>query len=127
MDLTKLMGDQDHISQNLYAYVQGFSPAARDIFARFNFSTQIDKSRSRRAKSRLSADRVWERFRATVVGCLHSPECRWCCRSYRVAALPPPRLSPGDMSGLSFGGPKKFLKRATQAIVSSRSGGEYSC
>lgn len=43
MDLRKLMGDQDHISQNLYAYVQGFSPAVRDIFERFNFSTQIDK------------------------------------------------------------------------------------
>jgi len=37
------MGDQDHISQNLYAYVQAFSPAVRDIFERFNFSTQIDK------------------------------------------------------------------------------------
>jgi type I restriction enzyme M protein len=43
MDLSKLMGDQDHISQNLYAYVQGFSPAVRDIFERFSFSTQIDK------------------------------------------------------------------------------------
>jgi type I restriction enzyme M protein len=43
MDLHKLMGDQDHISQNLYAYVQGFSPAVRDIFERFSFSTQIDK------------------------------------------------------------------------------------
>jgi len=43
MDLRKLMGDQDHISQNLYAYVQGFSPAVREIFDRFNFSTQIDK------------------------------------------------------------------------------------
>lgn len=43
MDLRKLMGDQDHIGQNLYAYVQGFSPAVRDIFERFSFSTQIDK------------------------------------------------------------------------------------
>ncbi|CUU13828.1 Type I restrictionmodification system DNAmethyltransferase subunit M EC 21172 CDS [Bradyrhizobium sp.] len=43
MDLRKLMGDQDHIGQNLYAYVQGFSPAVRDIFDRFSFSTQIDK------------------------------------------------------------------------------------
>ena len=43
MDLGKLMGDQDHISQNLFAYVQGFSPAVRDIFERFSFSTQIDK------------------------------------------------------------------------------------
>lgn len=43
LDLRKLMGDQDHISQNLYVYVQAFSPAVRDIFERFNFSTQIDK------------------------------------------------------------------------------------
>jgi type I restriction enzyme M protein len=43
LDLRKLVGDQDHISQNLYAYVQAFSPAVRDIFERFSFSTQIDK------------------------------------------------------------------------------------
>jgi type I restriction enzyme M protein len=43
LDLRKLMGDQDHISQNLFAYVQAFSSAVRDIFERFNFSTQIDK------------------------------------------------------------------------------------
>lgn len=43
LDLPKLMGDQDHISQNLYAYVQAFSPEVRDIFERFSFSTQIDK------------------------------------------------------------------------------------
>jgi type I restriction enzyme M protein len=43
LNLRKLIGDQDHISQNLYAYVQAFSPAVRDIFERFSFSTQIDK------------------------------------------------------------------------------------
>jgi type I restriction enzyme M protein len=43
LDLRKLMGDQDHISQNLDAYVQGFSPAVRDIFERFSFSTHIEK------------------------------------------------------------------------------------
>nr|WP_283848766.1 class I SAM-dependent DNA methyltransferase [Bradyrhizobium brasilense] len=43
LDLRKLMGDQDHISQNLYAYVQAFSPAVRDIFERFSFSNQVDK------------------------------------------------------------------------------------
>jgi type I restriction enzyme S subunit len=37
------MGDQDHIRQNLYAYIQGFSPAARDIFERFDFHTQIER------------------------------------------------------------------------------------
>ena len=29
-DLVKLLGDQDHIRQNLYVYVQAFSPAVRD-------------------------------------------------------------------------------------------------
>ena len=43
LDLGKLLGDQDHIRQNLYAYIQGFSPAARDIFERFDFHTQIER------------------------------------------------------------------------------------
>ena len=43
LDISKLMGDQDHIRQNLFAYVQGFSPAVRDIFERFDFTTQIDR------------------------------------------------------------------------------------
>ena len=43
LDLTKLLGDQDHIRQNLYAYIQAFSPAARDIFERFDFYTQIER------------------------------------------------------------------------------------
>ena len=37
------MGDQDHIRENLFAYVQAFSPAARDIFERFDFATQVEK------------------------------------------------------------------------------------
>lgn len=43
LDLVKLLGDQDHIRQNLYAYVQAFSPAARDIFERFDFYTQVER------------------------------------------------------------------------------------
>ncbi|MBK9134729.1 MAG: SAM-dependent DNA methyltransferase [Betaproteobacteria bacterium] len=43
LDLAKLLGDQDHIRQNLYAYIQGFSPAARDIFERFDFHTQVER------------------------------------------------------------------------------------
>jgi len=43
LDLKKLMGDQDHIGENLRAYLQAFSPAVRDIFERFEFHTQIDK------------------------------------------------------------------------------------
>ncbi|WP_025841002.1 type I restriction-modification system subunit M [Asaia platycodi] len=43
LDLETLLGDQDHIRQNLYAYVQAFSPAARDIFERFDFYAQIER------------------------------------------------------------------------------------
>jgi type I restriction enzyme M protein len=43
LDLKKLMGDQDHIGENLRAYMQGFSPAVRDIFESFDFHTQIDR------------------------------------------------------------------------------------
>ena len=44
-DLKALMGDQDHLPENLRAYVQGFSPAVRDIFARFDFDAQVDRLR----------------------------------------------------------------------------------
>ncbi|HOY67895.1 MAG TPA: class I SAM-dependent DNA methyltransferase, partial [Candidatus Ozemobacteraceae bacterium] len=43
LDLKKLMGDHDHIGENLRAYVQAFSPAVRDIFESFDFHTQVDK------------------------------------------------------------------------------------
>ncbi len=43
LDLKKLMGDQDHVGENLRAYLQAFSPAVRDIFESFEFHTQIDK------------------------------------------------------------------------------------
>ena len=43
LDMKKLMGDQDHIGENLRAYLQAFSPAVRDIFESFEFHTQIDK------------------------------------------------------------------------------------
>lgn len=43
LDLKKLLGDQDHIGENLRAYIQGFSPAVRDIFEQFDFHTQIDR------------------------------------------------------------------------------------
>jgi hypothetical protein len=43
LDLPTLLGDQDHIRQNLYAYIQGFSPAARDIFERFDFHGQVER------------------------------------------------------------------------------------
>ncbi len=43
LDMKKLMGDQDHIGENLRAYMQAFSPTVRDIFERFEFHTQIDR------------------------------------------------------------------------------------
>jgi type I restriction enzyme M protein len=43
LDMKKLMGDQDHIKENLFSYIQGFSEAVRDIFERFEFHGQIDK------------------------------------------------------------------------------------
>ena len=43
LDMRKLMGDQDHIRENLFSYVQGFSAAVRDMFDRFEFAVQIER------------------------------------------------------------------------------------
>jgi type I restriction enzyme M protein len=43
LDLKKLVGDQDHIGENLRSYLRAFSPEVRDIFESFEFSSQIDK------------------------------------------------------------------------------------
>ena len=43
LGLKKLMGDQDHIGENLRAYIEAFTPAVRDIFEQFEFHTQIDR------------------------------------------------------------------------------------
>jgi type I restriction enzyme M protein len=43
LDLKTLMGDQDHLRANLHAYLQGFTPTVSDIFARFDFATQIER------------------------------------------------------------------------------------
>ena len=43
LDMKKLMGDQDHIRENLFAYMQAFSPSVRDIFESFDFHLQIDR------------------------------------------------------------------------------------
>ena len=43
LDLKTLMGDQDHIGENLRAYMQVFSPTVRDIFESFDFHTPIDR------------------------------------------------------------------------------------
>lgn len=39
----KLLGDAPNIAGNLIAYIQGFSPRARDIFAKFEFENEIAK------------------------------------------------------------------------------------
>ena len=41
--LTKLMSDPNNISQNLESYINDFSPNAREIFEKYEFTTQIDK------------------------------------------------------------------------------------
>ena len=46
MDMRKLIGDQDHIRENLFAYVQAFSSSVRDIFERFDFFTQVERLNS---------------------------------------------------------------------------------
>ena len=43
LDMKKLVGDPDNINHNLFSYVQGFSPAVRDIFAHFEFQTQVER------------------------------------------------------------------------------------
>ncbi|MEM1353900.1 MAG: class I SAM-dependent DNA methyltransferase [Planctomycetota bacterium] len=43
LDLPKLMGDQDHIRENLFAYIEGFSPEVRDIFECFDFFNQVER------------------------------------------------------------------------------------
>jgi hypothetical protein len=78
LDLKKLMGDQDHIGENLRAYIQGFSPAVRDIFERFDFHTQIDAGQGRAA---LPGHREVRQHRPAPRGGQQRPDGRWCSRS----------------------------------------------
>ncbi|EMI54682.1 type I restriction-modification system subunit M [Rhodopirellula sallentina] len=43
LDIKKLMGDQDNIAENMFSYVQAFSPAVRDIFECFDFHVQVER------------------------------------------------------------------------------------
>ena len=43
LDMKRLMGDQDHIKENLFAYINDFSPEVRDIFESFDFHTQVER------------------------------------------------------------------------------------
>ncbi len=38
-----LLGDQDHLRQNLADYIAAFSPSAHDIFERFDFAAQVER------------------------------------------------------------------------------------
>jgi len=41
--LTKLMSDSNNIRENLESYINEFSPNAREIFGKYEFTSQIDK------------------------------------------------------------------------------------
>ncbi len=43
LDIKKLMGDQDNIAENMFSYIQAFSPAVREIFECFDFHTQVQR------------------------------------------------------------------------------------
>ncbi|MBF0185591.1 MAG: SAM-dependent DNA methyltransferase [Magnetococcales bacterium] len=43
LDLPRLVGDADHIRENLFGYIHGFSPAVRDVFERFEFHAQVER------------------------------------------------------------------------------------
>jgi type I restriction enzyme M protein len=43
LDLPKLLDDPGNIAENLHAYIQGFSPGARDVLDRFDFAVQIER------------------------------------------------------------------------------------
>ena len=43
LDLKKLLGDPANVAQNLFSYIQGFSPEVRDIFEHFEFQTQVER------------------------------------------------------------------------------------
>jgi type I restriction enzyme M protein len=45
LDLPKLLDDPANIADNLHAYIQGFSPGAREVLDRFDFAIQIDRMR----------------------------------------------------------------------------------
>jgi type I restriction enzyme M protein len=57
LDMKKLMGDPDHVAENLNKYIKAFSPAVRDIFEHFEFETHIERI----AKAKLLYQ-VTERF-----------------------------------------------------------------
>lgn len=45
LDFEKLKGDPDNIDKHLVSYIQGFSKNVRDIFERFEFTSEIERMR----------------------------------------------------------------------------------
>ncbi len=45
LDFSKLLADPAHLAKNLVAFIEGFSPNARDILERFRFENQIERLR----------------------------------------------------------------------------------
>ncbi len=43
LDIKKLKGDQGNIAENMFSYIDAFSPAVRDIFVCFDFHTQVQR------------------------------------------------------------------------------------
>lgn len=43
LGMKTLMGDQDNIAENMFSYIEAFSPAVRDIFECFDFHTQVQR------------------------------------------------------------------------------------
>lgn len=43
LDIKKLLGDPDNLKENLFTYLQAFSPSVREIFEHFDFYTQLEK------------------------------------------------------------------------------------
>ena len=43
LDMSKILGDQDHVRDNLLSYIQSFSEDVRDIFNRFDFAVTVDR------------------------------------------------------------------------------------
>lgn len=43
LDFKRILGDADHVRENVLRYVRAFSPAVRDIFDAFDFETQVER------------------------------------------------------------------------------------
>lgn len=43
LDFKRILGDADHVRENVLAYVRAFSPAVRDIFDAFDFAVQVER------------------------------------------------------------------------------------